>query len=160
MDDTDDAFGVFLRRHKLDAYQEAFEAEGFDDLAVFVEMDETELEELMESANMKRGHRKKLPILLREEKRKRREEDLRREEQKQDEQERRRRQKEDEEEERKQQKEDKADERERRKKKKKKEEEQEDGKQLARMNTLNAMPHIPFTFSMPAGKSYFAFLSR
>jgi hypothetical protein len=65
-DAYDDDFLNWLKKHKLQAYFSAFEDEGYDDLASLALLSEEEVEEFATSIDMKKGHKKKLPVVIQE----------------------------------------------------------------------------------------------
>ena len=48
----------WLRRFKLEAYAEALEDDGYDDLQHLTGLDEQEIDEVLEEIEMKKGHRR------------------------------------------------------------------------------------------------------
>ena len=60
MDDDLDAFGLWLKQHKLLAYLPALEEQGYDDLIVLCSLTDDELRALVEDIDMKPGHRRKV----------------------------------------------------------------------------------------------------
>ena len=48
----------WLRRFKLEAYAEALEDDGYDDLQHITGLDEQEIDEVLEEIGMKKGHRR------------------------------------------------------------------------------------------------------
>ena len=57
-------FTTWLEENKLSEYLDAFQAEGYDDLEVLIELTDEEIVELMNQLNIKKGHRVKLPLIL------------------------------------------------------------------------------------------------
>ena len=57
-------FVGWLKRNKLQAYQQALEDEGYEELESLVLLDEKEIEELSAAVEMKAGHRKKFPVAI------------------------------------------------------------------------------------------------
>ena len=57
-------FTTWLEDNKLSQYLAAFQAEGYDDLEVLIELPDEEIVEWMDQLNMKKGHRVKLPLAI------------------------------------------------------------------------------------------------
>ena len=62
--DETGAFVKWLTRNNLQNYQQALEAEGYDDLYSVSVIPEDELDELCLTLKMKPGHRRKMPMLI------------------------------------------------------------------------------------------------
>lgn len=65
-DDTD--LSEWLTQQRLNQYAGKLAAEGYDDLEVFLSLDEEDLDDLIKAINMKPGHQKKLLKLVSKEK--------------------------------------------------------------------------------------------
>ena len=64
--DNDD-LGAWLVSHKLQGYQQSLRNEGYDDLRTLIALSASELEEMMQDIQMKKGHRVKLRLLIQQE---------------------------------------------------------------------------------------------
>ena len=141
-------FSVWLVENNLQDYAPAFEEEGFNDLAVLVELSDAEVEELASGLRMRMGHKKTLPIAIRNLKKKKTKEE-KREHQKEEEEDRRlKREQEKEEEE------------ERRLKRKRSKEEMTEKHPKEQKEEPTLTVHKTDSVIMPANKDYFAFLSH
>ena len=60
---SDVPLAEWLAENNLSAYLDAFEADGYD-VQVLSKMNEEELSEVMDDVEMKKGHRRKLPLAL------------------------------------------------------------------------------------------------